>query len=133
MTTAIQLRHASPKVQEILDNLDDEDLGRIQGFLLKVNDYRGMWSRGERAAAARYHDTLLSEIQQLRERSSDLTTNTALAAGAGAAAGAWLFGIGAVAGGLAGGAVGYFAAKDRKESMLQVCDALLVELGPRPG
>ena len=131
--SAIQLRHASPAVQETLDGLDDDDRGHIGGFLQKVGDYRSMLQRGDHAAAARYHDTLMSEVRQLRERYSDLKTYTAVGSGAGAAAGAWLFGIGAVAGGLAGGALGYFGAKGRKESMLEVCDALLVELGPRPG
>ncbi len=74
----------------------------------------------------------MMEVGQLRKRYSDVKTYTAAGAGAGAAAGAWLFGVGAVVGGLAGGAVGYFAAASRKEAMLKLCDALVMELGPRP-
>ncbi|MAQ19799.1 MAG: hypothetical protein CMN30_33980 [Sandaracinus sp.] len=134
MTNEIVLRHASPRVQKALDDLGEEDKERIGigAFLMKIDDYRALIRRGDVAAAARYHDMLMAELRALREHYSDLKTYTAAGAGAGAAAGAWLFGVGAIAGGLAGGALGYFLAKEEKEAMLEVCDALLVELGARP-
>ncbi len=131
--SAIQLHSASPAVRKHIEELGEDDQSRIHGFLQKVDDYRAMIQRGDLEAAARYHDSLATEVRALRSHYSDLKTYTAAGAGAGAVAGAWLFGVGAVAGGLAGGALGYFAAKGRRETMLEICDALVVELGHRPG
>lgn len=132
MTETIQLRHSSPEVQETLADLDEDDLERITAFLRRVGDYRSALAQDEFGRAARAHDSLLIELNALRDRYSKLSTYVAGGAAAGSAAGAWLFGLGALLGALAGGALGYFAAKETKAKMLKICDALLMELGPRP-
>lgn len=128
---AIQLIHASSEIQETVKDLDADDKVMIGSFLEKVADYRSLLQRGDSAAAGRYHESLLSEVDRLRDHYADMKTYVAGGAAGGAAAGAWLFGVGAVVGGLAGGAVGYLMAKDRKDKMLKLCDALLLELGPK--
>ena len=128
----IQLYNAAPEVQQVCSELDEEDERRIAGFLQKVYDMRNMAGRREVDQAARYHEPLAAELEQMREHYSSLKSYVGGGAAAGAAAGAWLFGVGALVGGLAGGALGYFAAKDRKEKMLKLCDHLRAELGHRP-
>lgn len=130
---AIQLTNASTEIQEKLVKLSGDDATKVGGFLQRVVDYRAMLQRGDYAAAGRYHETLMSELEQLRGHYSDIKMygRAGAAAAAGAAAGAWLFGIGAPAGGLAGGAIGYLLAKKQKVEMLKLCDLLLLELGPR--
>lgn len=132
MTTSIELRGATQEVQQTAAKLEDNDAGRIAGFIQKVADMRAMAAHRQVVEAQRYYDTLVNEIGQLRDHYSDMKTYTAEGAAVGAVAGAWLFGIGAVAGGLAGGALGYFAAKQRKKEMLDLLDHLRVDLGHRP-
>lgn len=132
MSTAIQLSTATAEVQKTAAELGEIDNARISGFIQKTADMRAMAARGQTLEAQRYYDTLAGELRQLRDIYSNMNTYIGSSAVAGAAAGAWLFGVGAVAGGLVGGTIGYFGAKERKRLMLDLLDHLRVELGHRP-
>lgn len=128
----LRLRHSSVEMQKTLDDLGEEDHDRIGAFLKRVADYRVLLRRNDAGAAARYHDTLVGEVAGLREHYSKLKMHMLGGAAAGALAGSVVPVLGTKFGGLAGGALGYLTAKQRKTKMLAVCDALLMELGPRP-
>lgn len=128
----LAIRLPSAEMQKIYDELGDQEKGKVAGFLQRVDDYRLMCGRRETEAAARYHATLHDELNRLRDEAADLKSYAAGGAAAGAAGGAWLFGIGAIPCALAGGALGYFMAKDMKEKRMRLCDSLLLALGPAP-
>ena len=128
----IQLYTGDAELNEFIEELDEEDSNKIGGFMAKVHDCREMCNQGKVDRARRFYDSLKIELDSIRDHYSDMGTYTAGGAAAGAAAGAWLFGVGAIAGGLIGGAGGYLIAKGKKDKMMKICDSLHVELGHRP-
>jgi hypothetical protein len=62
MTTSIELRGATQEVQQTAAKLEDNDAGRIAGFIQKVADMRAMAAHRQVVEAQRYYDTLERDL-----------------------------------------------------------------------
>lgn len=128
----IVVRNVPSGAEQLVAGLSDDNKQKVDQLLQRFEDYRSTRRSGRIEEARRQHDSLANDLGLLRESLTGMAAMTAGGAAAGAAAGAWLFGIGALAGGAIGAAVGYIGSKQRKEEGERLCDLLLAELGPRP-